>query len=82
MKEHKLQGVTVKMKKVDFSSYRGKMAIYLSDGRIILTPVGMFPDIKKLTKKERQQYFIVEGQYLAFMRQPEMYPVTDFLRAS
>ena len=80
MKEHKLQGVSVKIKKVDFSAYRGKIAVYLSDGRVILAPVGLFPDIKKLTMKQRQQYFIVEGQYLAFMRQPEMYPVTDFLR--
>ena len=82
MKSNKIDGVNVEMKKVDFSTFKGKFAIYLSDGRVILTPVGLFPDIKKLSIKERQQYFIVEGQYLAFMKQPEMYPVTDFLRVA
>ena len=80
MNGHRINGVTVRMNKVDFSTYKGKMAIYLSDGRIILTPIGMFPDIKRLTMKQRKDYFILEGQYLGFMRQPEMYPVTDFLR--
>ena len=82
MKSNKINGVKVEMKKVDFSTFKGKMAIYLSDGRIVITPVGLFPYIKKLSLKERKAYFIVEGQYLAFMRQPEMYPVTDFLKTA
>lgn len=81
MKSNKLNGISVEMEKVDFTKFKGKITIYLSDGRIILTPVGLFPDIKKLSMKQRKQYFIVEGQYLAFMHQPEMYPVTDFLKA-
>lgn len=77
---NKLNGVSTTIDRVDFTKLRGKISVYLTDGRIIIVPINMFPDIKKLSMKQRKQYFIVEGQYLAFMRQPEMYPVTDFLK--
>ena len=34
------------IKKLDFSQKRGKMAVYLTDGREVIVPVGLFPEIK------------------------------------
>ena len=41
------------IKKLDFEK-RGFMAVYLTDGRVVLVPVSMFPDIKRLTRAQRE----------------------------
>ena len=40
------------IKKLDFSEKRGMMAVYLTDGREVLVPVGLFPEIKQLRKSQ------------------------------
>lgn len=42
----KMNNVTVGIKKLDFSSFRGKMAAFLTDGRQIIVPLSFFPEIK------------------------------------
>lgn len=39
----KMNNVTVGIKKLDFSSFRGKMAAFLTDGRQIIVPLSFFP---------------------------------------
>ena len=41
------------IKKLDFGVKRGAMAVYLTDGREVIVPVSMFPDIKRLTMAHR-----------------------------
>ena len=42
------------IKKLDFGVKRGAMAVYLTDGREVIVPVSMFPDIKRLTMAQRE----------------------------
>ena len=48
------------IKKLDFSEKRGMMAVYLTDGREVLVPVGLFPEIKQLRKSQREDYMIMD----------------------
>ena len=49
----KFKDTTLGIKKIDFNVKRGAMAVFLTDGREVIVPVSMFPDIKRLKKLER-----------------------------
>ena len=51
----KYKDTNLGIKKLDFGQKRGMMAVYLTDGRIVLVPVSMFPDIKSLSRKQREE---------------------------
>ena len=55
----KMNNVTVGIKKLDFSSFRGKMAAFLTDGRQIIVPLSFFPEIKNLSLKQRSEWMIL-----------------------
>ncbi len=67
-------------KKLDFNVKRGTMAAYLTDGREVIVPVSMFPDIKHLTKKQREEWMIMDDQYFSFEALSRIYSVKDLLR--
>ena len=67
------------IKKLDFGQKRGMMAVYLTDGRVVLVPVGMFPDIKRLTSKQRDEWMILDDQYFTFEHVSRIYSVKDVL---
>ena len=52
--------VTPKIKKVSFP-VRGKMAVQLEDGRVIIVPLSSFPSIKKVPVKERSKWYLIGG---------------------
>ena len=56
------------------------MAAYLTDGREIIVPVSMFPDIKNLTIKQRKDYMIMDDQYFSFEALSRIYSVKDLLK--
>lgn len=58
---------------------KGKMSLYLKDGRIILCPLKYFPSIKKLPLKDREQYTIVNNQIIMFHKSSFVYHIQDFL---
>ena len=68
------------IKKLDFNVKRGAMAAYLTDSREIIVPVSMFPDIKHLTKKQREEWMIMDDQYFFFEALSRIYSVKDLLR--
>ena len=68
------------IKKLDFSVKRGTMAVYLTDGREVIVPISMFPDIKRLTKAEREDYMIMDNQYFSFESLSKIFSVKDVLR--
>ena len=68
------------IKKLDFNVKRGNMAVYLSDGREVLVPVSMFPDIKRLSKAQREDYMIMDDQYFSFEATSKIFSVKDVLR--
>lgn len=67
------------IKKLSFNEKRGMMAVYLTDGREVLVPVRMFPEIKQLTKSQRENYMIMDGQFFSFDAISKIFSVKDVL---
>ena len=44
----KIPNVTLGIKDMDFTSHRGKFSVSLTDGREIIVPVSLFPDIQHM----------------------------------
>ena len=61
------------------SKKRGAMAVFLTDGREVIVPVSMFPDIKRLTRAQREDYMIMDDQYFSFEALSKIYSVKDIL---
>ena len=68
------------IKKLDFKVKRGAMAAYLTDGREIIVPVSMFPEIKRLSRKEREDWMIMDDQYFSFENISHIFSVKDLLK--
>ena len=68
------------IKKLDFNEKRGMMAVYLTDGREVVVPLGMFPEIKRLRKSQREDYMIMDDQYFSFDAISKIFSVKDILR--
>ena len=72
--------INIGIKKLDFVTYRGKMLIYLTDGRQILIPLSLFPNIKKLSVKDRSDWIILDEQFFTFARLSKVYSIEDIMR--
>lgn len=70
------------IKKLDFNEKRGMMAVYLTDGREVLVPVGLFPEIKKLRKSQREDYMIMDRQFFSFEAISKIFSVKDVLNCN
>ena len=68
------------IKKLDFNVKRGAMVAYLTDGREVIVPVSMFPDIKRLSRKQREDWMIMDDQYFSFEALSRIFSVKDLLR--
>ena len=76
----KYKDTTLGIKKLDFNVKRGAMAVFLTDGREVIVPVKMFPEIKNLSKKQREDYMIMDDQYFSFDAICKIFSVKDILR--
>ena len=76
----KFKDTDLGIKKLDFGVKRGAMAVYLTDGREVIVPVSMFPDIKRLTMAQREDYLIMDNQYFSFEALSKIYSIKDVLR--
>ena len=76
----KYKDTTVGIKKVDVNVKRGAMAVFLTDGREVIVPVKMFPEIKNMSKKQREDYMIMDDQYFSFDAISKIFSVKDILR--
>ena len=76
----KFKDTTLGIKKLDFGVKLGAMAVFLTDGREVIVPRSMFPDIKSLSKKQREDYMIMDDQYFSFDASSKIYSVKDILR--
>lgn len=76
----KFKDTNLGIKKLDFKVKRGVMAVYLTDGRVVLVPISMFPDIKRLTKAQREDWMIMDDQYFSFENLSKIYSVKDVLK--
>lgn len=76
----KYKDTTLEIKKLDFNVKRGAMAVFLTDGREVIVPVKMFPEIKNMSKKQREDYMIIDDQYFSFDAISKIFSVKDILR--
>lgn len=76
----KFTDTNIGIKKLDFKLKYGSMAAYLTDGRVIIVPVSMFPDIKELSRKQREEWMIMDDQYFSFEATSKIFSVKDLLR--
>lgn len=78
----KMKEVNVGIKRLDFTSHRGKMAVYLTDNREIIIPLSFFPDIKRLSLKQREKWMILDDQFFTFDHLSKIYSVKDLMQLS
>ena len=76
----KYKDTTLEIKKLDFNVKRGAMAVFLTDGWEVIVPVKMFPEIKNMSKKQREDYMIMDDQYFSFDAISKIFSVKDILR--
>ena len=76
----KIKETNGEIKSLDFSGHRGKLCVILTDGRVIIVPIGFFPDIKKLSLKEREDWMILDDQFFTFHNLSRVYAVTDLMK--
>ena len=55
------------------------MILDLSNENSILIPVNDFDDISQLTSQEREDFEIIDGEYLSFLAIDEIYYLNDLL---
>jgi hypothetical protein len=66
-----------KIKMISFP--KGRIELLLSDGRIVICPLTKFPEIKKLSSKQRKNYNLLAGLGLMFENSGTVYHISDFL---
>ena len=78
----KIPNVNVGIKDMDFTTRRGMFVVRLTDGREIAVPVSMFPDIKQMSLKERNEWMILDDQYFTFEHMSRVYSILDLLKVA
>jgi len=66
------------IKKITFER-RGKMFVYLNDGRTVIVPVSAFPSIKKLKEADRKHYTIIDNSLFTFDKSNEIFHLEQVL---
>lgn len=72
--------INIGIKKLNFTKVKGKMIVYLTDGRELVVPVSFFPDIKKLPVDKREEWMILDDQFFTFSHLSTVYSLSDLMR--
>ena len=75
----KITDIKTGIKKLDFAARRGKMTVYLTDGREVIVPLSFFPEIKKLSLKERNNWIILDDQFFTFTTLSKIFSIKDIM---
>ena len=78
----KIPNVNVGIRDMDFTARRGMFVVRLTDGREIVVPVSMFPDIKQMSIKQRNEWMILDDQYFTFEHMSRVYSILDLLKVA
>ena len=70
--------IKAKIDKIAFEK-RGYMTIYLEDGRILSVPIRNYPSLKQIPVRLRENWMILDGQYLTFLRQSQIFSIIEFM---
>ena len=71
-------GVKPEIKKLTFT-HRGKMDVYLADGRAIIVPLTWFPSIKKLSSQQREHWYVMPSGLFSFDDCQEVFHIEQVL---
>ncbi len=77
----KLKDTDLGIRKIAFGEKRGKMAVYLTDGREVIVPISQFPEIKRLNSAQREDWMVLDDQFFTFDAISKIYSVKDILHA-
>ncbi len=58
---------------------KGKMSVYLEDGRLVIVPLTFFPSIKKLSTSDRNDWHISNGQIIIFKNCDDVFHLEQIL---
>lgn len=75
----KLKDTDLGIRKIAFGEKRGKMAVYLTDGREVIVPISQFPEIKRLNSAQREDWMVLDDQFFTFDAISKIYSVKDVL---
>ena len=75
----KITDIKTGIKKLDFVAHRGRMTVYLTDGREVIVPLSFFPEIKKLPLKERNNWIILDDQFFTFTTLSKIFSIKDIM---
>jgi hypothetical protein len=74
---------TLKNKKMSIEKilfdHPGKITIILEDGRIFISPLKYFPELKKLSVAKRKKHTIVDDRTILFSYADSIYHLEDFI---
>ncbi|MCX6256447.1 MAG: hypothetical protein NTW49_00865 [Bacteroidia bacterium] len=73
-----LKNKTMSISKILFDS-PGKIIIKLDDGRVFITPLKYFPELKTLSVDKRKKYTIVDDRTILFLFSNSVYHLEDFI---
>ncbi len=63
---------------VSFSD-ENTLVLHLSNKRSILIPLDQFPEIASLTFEEREEFQVIDDEYLSFLAIDEIYSLKDLI---
>ena len=75
----KITDIKTGIKKLDFLSRRGKMTVYLTDGRELTVTLAFYPEIKKLSLKDRNDWIILDEQFFTFTKLSKIFSIKDLM---
>ncbi len=78
----KLTNTKIGITKLDFTTYRGKMAVHLTDGREVIVPLSLYPEIRRLSLKERSHWIILDDQFFTFEKLSNVFSIADIMKLS
>ena len=73
-----LKNKTMSIKKILFDN-PGKITLKLEDGRILISPLKYFPEIKKRSIEKRKKYTIVDDRTILFSFTDSIFHLEDFV---
>ena len=69
---------TMRIEKVLFD-LPGKITLKMEDGRMIISPLKYFPDLKKLSVEKRKKHTIVDDRKILYTYSDAVYHLEDFI---
>lgn len=74
----RLRNKRMSIEKILFNT-PGKITIKLEDGRMFISPIKYFPELKKLSVDKRKKYTIVDDRTILFSYTDSIYHIEDFI---